>query len=305
MNRLPVFQRTRLAPTPSGYLHLGNAFSFAITIALARQAGARIFLRIDDLDHERVKRAYVEDIFDTLDYLELPWDEGPKNYKEYETMYSQIHRLDLYDNALRRLHNEGIVFACDCSRSDVLANHPEGVYTGVCRQKGLSLDCVGYNWRLDTSADRDLAFNGLDGKMTRAALPQNMEYFVIRKRDGFPAYQLASVVDDEHFGVDFVVRGIDLWDSTLAQSLLAMVLDFDAFRKTTFFHHALLTTAANKKLSKSTGATSIQYFRKQGKTKAAVFQMIGEMAGLSYPIVSWDELGEAIFKDGLTYPPPH
>ena len=299
MNRLPAFQRTRLAPTPSGYLHLGNALSFAITVALARQQGARIFLRIDDLDRERVKRAYVEDIFDTLEYLELPWDEGPKNYKEYETSFSQIHRLDLYNNALQRLRNQGLVFACDCSRSDVLTNHPEGVYTGTCKQKGLPLDRDGYNWRLDTSTNGELAFNGLDSKIIRAALPQNMQYFVIRKRDGFPAYQLASVVDDEHFGFDFIVRGVDLWDSTLAQILLAKVLDFGAFQDATFFHHALLTTTANEKLSKSAGATSIQYFRKQGKTKADVFQMIGKMVGLLYPISSWEELGEAMFNKTL------
>lgn len=78
------FTRTRIAPTPSGFLHLGNAFSFALTASLARKTGAKILLRIDDLDHQRIQQQYVQDIFDTLHFLEIPWDEGPLNYDEYK-----------------------------------------------------------------------------------------------------------------------------------------------------------------------------------------------------------------------------
>lgn len=95
----PVFNKTRLAPTPSGFLHLGNIYSFALTAALARKTKSKILLRIDDADRERTNKRYVQDIFDTLDFLGIPWDEGPRNIKEYEQEYSQVHRMDIYTKA--------------------------------------------------------------------------------------------------------------------------------------------------------------------------------------------------------------
>src|SRR5690554_1396815 len=301
----PTYQRTRIAPTPSGFLHLGNVLSFALTASLARRSGARILLRIDDLDRERVKPAYVQDVFDTLDFLEIPWDEGPRNCHEYETEYSQLHRMHLYENALQQLRQGGSVFACDCSRSEVMGRHPDGFYTGTCKEAGLSLEASGLNWRLDTSADRvATTFTDWNGRVHREALPGNMQYFVVRKRDGFPAYQLASVLDDVHFGVDLVVRGADLWDSTVAQSLLAGRLGLAGFQHAGFFHHDLLMAATDEKFSKSAGATSIQHYRKAGKTKAAVFEMIGNMLGLPQPAHSWEALGDALFTPGGRYAGP-
>src|SRR5690606_5345496 len=215
------FVRTRIAPTPSGYLHLGNVLSFALTAVLARQSGARIMLRIDDLDRARVRAAYVKDIFETLRYLDIPWDEGPENYPEYESTYSQTYRLGLYHNALAQLRAQGAVFACDCSRALLQRNHPAGVYTGRCKHRGLPLDGNGYCWRIDT--------DGVD-------LPEHMRHFIVRKKDGMPAYQLASVVDDRHFGVDLIVRGHDLWESTMAQRFLAIVLGYTQFSGASFVH---------------------------------------------------------------------
>lgn len=271
---MPQFARTRIAPTPSGYLHLGNVLSFAITAALAKQSGARILLRIDDLDSARVKREYVEDIFETLKYLDIPWDEGPRDYGDYKEVYSQVHRMELYRAGLQQLHDRDLVFACDCSRTTLLRNS-EGIYTGTCVHRGLPLDAEGYNWRLDTS-DVDL--------------PQNMQYFVVRKKDGFPAYQLTSLIDDMHFGVDLVVRGEDLWASTLAQSHLAQLLGYRSFLDTTFLHHVLLKTDDDKKLAKSAGATSINHLRKQGQTKADIYRTVGQLVGSPDPISCWEEL---------------
>ncbi len=296
------FRRTRIAPTPSGYLHLGNAFSFALTAALAQRAGARVLLRIDDLDRERVKPEYVQDIFDTLDFLEIPWDEGPRNYQEYVTSYSQMRRMQRYEDALEQLRKEHRVFACHCSRSDVLSRHPRGVYTGTCKHARLPLDAAGVSWRLDVDANTETVFQDVNGRTLREVLPENMHYFVVRKRDGFPAYQLASLVDDEHFGVDLIVRGVDLWDSTLAQNILAQKLGLRAFPKAAFLHHELLMKDAQEKFSKSAGDTSIQYLRKQGETKAFVFGQIGKRLGLSVPVTSWEELGGAILGDGGRYP---
>jgi len=119
MNQPPTFKKTRIAPTPSGFLHLGNVLSFSITAALAGKAGARILLRIDDIDRERTDKRYVEDIFETLRYLGIPWDEGPKNFEEFQQEYSQVHRMGLYVTALEELKATGQLFACECSRTAV------------------------------------------------------------------------------------------------------------------------------------------------------------------------------------------
>src|ERR1700744_3080123 len=113
------YKRTRIAPTPSGFLHLGNVLSFSITAALARRHDAKILLRIDDLDQARVNKNYLQDIFDTLNFLEIPWDEGPRNVGEFDQSYSQLHRMAMYNKALEKLNNGGQAFACTCSRQQL------------------------------------------------------------------------------------------------------------------------------------------------------------------------------------------
>jgi len=292
------YRLTRIAPTPSGYLHLGNVLSFALTAALARRTGARILLRIDDLDRERVKPQYVQDVFDTLNYLGVPWDEGPRNYHEYEARYSQTRRMHRYEEALDRLRATQQVFACRCSRAEVGSRHSRGVYLGTCRHAELSLDEKGLSWRMDVSSGTEATFRDWNGTVVREVLPDTMHYYIVRKREGFPAYQLASVVDDEYFGVDLIVRGADLWESTLAQHVLADRLGLQAFPCATFVHHELLITSGNEKLSKSAGDTSIQYLRKQGATRESIFGMIGTMAGLPGALSDWEQLGNALMRRG-------
>lgn len=266
MDRLPSFRKTRIAPTPSGYLHLGNALSFLVTAALAQKTGAGILLRIDDLDQQRARPEYVQDIFDTLRFLEISWDEGPRHREEYETRYGQVHRLALYHKALNQLREEGHLFACTCSRTEVLRQSPDGTYPGTCCDKGIPLDTPSVSWRLHTSAEQTVQVKHLDGSATTASLPKDMHYFVVRKKDGMPAYQLTSVVDDLHYGVDLIVRGADLWPSTLAQLCLASLLREPRFGEASFCHHPLLTDANGVKLSKSAGAESIRHLRERGGT---------------------------------------
>lgn len=286
------FTRTRIAPTPSGYLHLGNVLSFSITAALAKRYGAKILLRIDDMDRERVQDAYVQDIFKTLHYLSIPWDEGPRDVKEFETTYSQLHRMELYRTALQQLRKTGVLFACDCSRASILRNNEAGVYTGTCVHKQLPLDNVACNWRINTSPAMPFTMHTLHGE-EQSKLPAGVDYFVVRKKDGYPAYQLCSVVDDLHFNVDLIVRGEDLRSSTLAQLFLATQLNATPFTSGTFYHHALLMDTGDQKLSKSAGATSIKYLRESGCTPANIFAMTGAMAGISTPVNSWETLGSA------------
>jgi len=286
------FKKTRIAPTPSGFLHLGNAYSFALTAALAEKYGAKILLRIDDLDRERVQKEYVQDIFDTLNFLDIPWHEGPRDMEEYENEYSQIHRMDLYRDALNQLEERDAVFACDCSRAQIRASSPDDVYLGTCREKGISLDAREVNWRLKTDDSKTLKVNTLTEGIIEATLPPAMNDFVIRKKDGFPAYQLASVIDDVYFDVDFIIRGQDLWDSTLAQLYLADVLDAGTFQKSTFHHHALLASPAGGKLSKSAGDTSIRYLRQQGFKAADIHTQIAQMLGTRERIINLGQFAE-------------
>jgi glutamyl/glutaminyl-tRNA synthetase len=268
------FNRTRIAPTPSGYLHLGNALSFALTAALARKSGAKILLRIDDLDQQRVNLNYLQDIFDTLNFLNIPWDEGPCDINDYNSSWSQLHRLKLYKEALEQLADQREVFACQCSRAQL----QDGIYPGTCRNRSIPLDTPDTAWRLYTD-EKELAINTLNKDVIKARLPDSMKDFVIKKKDGFPAYQLASIIDDIHFGVDLVVRGEDLYQSTIAQHYLAEVLGKSDFKNITFHHHPLLMETGDKKLSKSAGATSIKYLRDEGKTTEDVYGDIGRMLG--------------------------
>lgn len=287
------FALTRIAPTPSGFLHVGNILSFSLSALSAERFGARVLLRIDDLDRERVRPEYVQDIFDTLRFMDIPWHEGPRDAEEFEREFSQLRRLEMYREALDGLRRKGLMFACDCSRSLLQNTRPAGVYPGTCLAKNLPLDTPETNWRLDNRGSEPIGVKSLDD-FSYHDLPDNQRFCVLRKKDGFPAYQLTSVLDDVHFGVDFVVRGADLWTSTLAQLRLAQSAGLPSFRNVTFFHHGLLNGADGDKLSKSAGATSVQYLRKSGYSRADIYGLIGKWLNLPHPVRHRDDLASLL-----------
>ncbi|MFC4872834.1 glutamate--tRNA ligase family protein [Negadavirga shengliensis] len=272
---LKKWTKTRIAPTPSGFLHIGNIMSFLITVSLARIHGSKILLRIDDLDKARTKPAYVQDIFDTLDFLEIPYDEGPQNISDLNNTYTQFCRMPHYQAALEWLMEENRLFACDCSRKKVFRHNDRGIYPGLCLGKNLSLQKDQVNWRLVTDHSKAITVIDYPDKPSTHLLPEKMQHFVVRTKNQLPAYQLASLVDDLFFGVDFVVRGGDLWESTLAQLYLSGLFPANNFQKTVFFHHPLIYHN-NSKLSKSAGATSIRYMRKKGMGKKDIYRLIGK-----------------------------
>lgn len=292
--RTQTYRKTRIAPTPSGYLHLGNVLSFVLTAALAKKSQAKILLRIDDLDRERVNPAYVQDIFDTLNFLEIPWDEGPRNLQEYESEWSQLHRMELYKNTLQQLEEQHAVFACDCSRAQIRSINADDTYPGTCHNKSIPLNAENVSWRLKTDDNKTLTVKELNGQNITTNMPATMHDFVVRKKDGYPAYQLASVVDDLHYGVDLIVRGQDLWASTLAQQYLAAYIGADAFKDITFYHHPLLMTNDGTKLSKSAGDTSVKYLREKGKTSEEVYTIIAGMLGIAERVPDWEKLAALI-----------
>jgi glutamyl/glutaminyl-tRNA synthetase len=286
------FKKTRLAPTPSGFLHIGNVLSFSVTAALARKCGAEILLRIDDLDRARVNNQYLRDIFDTLSFLEIPWDEGPRNVTAFNESYSQIHRMGLYRQALVQLEEAKMVFACVCSRKELMTSGP-----CLCIEKHIPLNTANASWRLKTENACELTVKNYDGTAIESFLPAEMDNFVVRKKDGFPAYQLTSIVDDIFYGVDLVVRGSDLWPSTLAQHVLAAALGQHQFNDIRFLHHPLLVEPSGQKMSKSAGAASIKYLRENGLSKADIFGLIGESLGANNRAGNWNELAALVLKN--------
>ncbi len=282
--------KTRIAPTPSGFLHLGNVLSFVITAALAYKSGAKILLRIDDLDQPRVNKAYLQDIFDTLYFLKISWDEGPRSAEEFEDAYSQVHRIVLYNQALTYLADNNLVFACNCSRNSL------NTESCNCVAKQLPLDTANASWRLITDDNTVIHIKGHNNHTINATLPAEMHNFIIKKKDGYPAYQLTSMIDDLFYGIDLIVRGEDLWPSTLAQHQLALALGKTTFSDIVFYHHPLINDAAGAKLSKSAGATSVKYLRENGKTAGDIYTMIAGAMGINKVISDWKQLAGVLLN---------
>lgn len=291
------YKKTRIAPTPSGFLHLGNILSFSVTARLAQLCDAKILLRIDDLDKPRIQPAYVEDIFSTLHFLGIPWDEGPINSSNFGEAYSQFNRMNDYENALNRLVDLGMIFACSCSRQSLLRNGK-----CLCYDKNIPLDAENVSWRLFTDDETGLSIRNIDGTIREACLPDDMKNFIVRKKDGYPSYQLTSVIDDLFYNIDLVVRGEDLWPSTLAQLALSFKLGEARFSEIAFFHHPLLREPTGTKMSKSEGATSVNYLRQRGMNPHQIFQQAASLAGFGGVINNWQQLGEKVIQNTLLSP---
>lgn len=253
--------KSRIAPTPSGFIHLGNAANFLLTRATVRAGNGRLLLRIDDLDGTRSRPEYVQHIFTSLTDLNIEIDEGPGNPEELIDNWSQHHRMTLYQDALSVLREQGLLYACNCSRKKVSQNNPDGIYRGQCRDKGISLDEPGVAWRIRIPDGKIIHLPELLQPLLSAVdLWAGMGDFVVRKKDGVPAYQIASLIDDCYFEVSVIIRGEDLLMSSAAQFYLAELLGKDNFlAKLQFYHHPLLTESDGEKLSKSAGALAIQY----------------------------------------------
>lgn len=256
---------TRLAPTPSGYLHLGNCFNFLVIKALAAQdPDAIIRLRIDDIDSCRTRPAYLQHIFDTLHHLSISWHEGPQSIDEVAA-YSQHQRLDRYQAITDQLITAGMLYRCACSRKDLQEHELSGaIRSGQMATEAYRCPCL---TKPDITADTawrlhpDL-YQRIVNRLT-TELPDHQERSmppVIIKRDGLPAYHLVSIIDDLDYGMTHIVRGEDLRASTILQQTLAKVVEtimgIEAFSEIKFIHHPLLTTADGQKLSKSAGSNA-------------------------------------------------
>jgi glutamyl/glutaminyl-tRNA synthetase len=271
--------RTRIAPTPSGLLHPGNGLSFIVTWSIARAAEGKLLLRIDDLDDGRRRPEYLEDIFRTLDWLGLDYDEGPKGVEDFLRHYSQHSRLDLYRETLAELRRRGLLYACTCSRRQIRERSPDGRYPNTCRQRGLPFGASQTAWRIHVPEHTAVSIREWTAKRYSIDLSEEMGDFVIRQKNIMPAYQIASLMDDLHYDINFIVRGADLLHSTAAQLFLAGQLDATPFLEAAFWHHALLKSVNGEKLSKTKGAGSLKAWREQGRSPRELYRLAGAWLG--------------------------
>jgi glutamyl-Q tRNA(Asp) synthetase len=251
---------SRFAPSPTGRLHLGHAYS----AVLGRGAGTRWLLRIEDLDPGRSRPEFVGGILEDLAWLGLPHDGA---------MLVQSKRTQLYAAALQRLVDEGLAYPCFCTRADIAASltapHGDAAtgYPGTCRGQPddpARRAATPHSWRLDSAAA--IARIGLAGwrevDETRfAAREQDIGDAVLARKDAPSSYHLACVVDDADSGVDLVVRGADLRPSTPIQRLLQRLLDLP---EPTYLHHRLVVHEDRRRLAKRDQAPNLAALREAG-----------------------------------------
>jgi glutamyl-tRNA synthetase len=267
--------KCRLAPSPTGAQHVGNARTYLIAWLSARSQGAWITLRIEDIDSPRVKPGAMELIEEDLRWLGLDWDDGP---------YVQTQRLPLYGVALQQLKEKELVYPCTCTRSDIAdaasAPHPEHegpVYPGTCAHRkaadAAALDRP-YAWRFRV-ADSP-AFDDLYRGPTQIDLRQIGGDFVVWKSSRTPAYQLAVVVDDAAMDITEVIRGDDLVPSTPRQLLLYRALGSTAPR---FAHVPLVVGADGRRLAKRHGDTRLVALREAGVKAESLLGLLAWSCG--------------------------
>ena len=252
--------RGRLAPSPTGLLHLGHASTFWIAQQRAGAAGGTLILRNDDLDRARCRPEFVAAMIEDMQWFGLRWSEGP---------YHQSERLPLYIAAFAKLRAGGFIYPCTCSRQDVLralvAPHEgddEPLYPGTCRGCSADRERFGVNWRFRVSDGKTISFiDGALGPHTEIA-GEDFGDFLVWRKDDLPSYQLACTVDDNDMRITEVVRGADLLTSTCRQLLLHRAL---GFREPAFFHCPLVTDAQGIRLAKRNDALSLRTLRKQGR----------------------------------------
>jgi glutamyl-Q tRNA(Asp) synthetase len=271
---------TRFAPSPTGRLHLGHAFSAALGHQRARCSGGKFLLRIEDLDQTRSRPEFVDAIVEDLRWLGLEWD---------EPLLIQSQRESAYEQALEQLREQGLVYPCFCTRSDIAAalEAPHGVathYPGNCRRLPDDPNrraSTPHSWRLD--AAKALAAVGLlswteaDGRRFTSAR-EDFDDVILARKDAPAAYHLACVVDDAASGVTLVTRAADLRSSTPIQRLLQTLLGLD---EPTYLHHPLVAHSDGRRLAKRDRAPTLAAMRESGVDGPALAR---ELAAAKLPL---------------------
>jgi glutamyl-tRNA synthetase len=289
--------RGRLAPSPTGFLHLGHARTFWVAYQRALAGKGKLVLRNEDLDFHRCKPEFVGAMYEDLLWLGLSWDEGPDIGGEFGP-YSQSQRRDFYLEAWRRLRDGGFIYPCTCSRKDleralsaphedgeinamstlpgeaggrVLGEDDELHYPGTCRHRMTEAQHWstpgGVSWRFKVPDYTLLTFIDLYFGPQQFVAGHDFSDFLVWRRDDIPAYQLAAVVDDESMRISEVARGADLLRSTARQLLLIEALEYAV---PGYFHCPLVRDDSNVRLAKRHDALSLRALRNQGVNPATL-----------------------------------
>jgi glutamyl-tRNA synthetase len=280
----------RLAPSPTGAQHVGNARTYLIAWLAARSQRGRVVLRIEDIDSPRVKPGAVQGALEDLRWLGLDWDEGP---------IFQTERIPMYESALRSLQAQEMVYPCTCSRSDVEqaasaphAEHEGPAYPGTCASRTASdaatLGDRPFAWRFRVKPEMVEYVDGFRGP-TQVRLREVGDDFVVWKSAGTPAYQLAVIVDDSAQQVTEVIRGDDLVPSTPRQLLLYEALGLAPPR---FIHVPLVVGPDGRRLAKRHGDTRLASLRGAGVGPEALLGLLAWSCG-------WIERPEPISANEL------
>ncbi len=262
--------RGRIAPSPTGYLHLGHARTFLVAQQRARERNGVIVLRMDDLDFSRCKPEFISAAIEDLHWFGFEWQEGPDVGGPFGP-YSQSERMAIYRAAFEQLRTKGLVYPCSCSRQDVMralaaphAGEEEPVYPGTCRNKPASefdFTRQKISWRFRVPDGDVVQFCDGGFGPQRFVAGKDFGDFVIWRHDDLPAYQLSVVVDDAEMKITEVVRGADLLLSTARQLLLFRAL---GWQSPDYFHCPLMTDENGVRLAKRHDALSLRALRGQG-----------------------------------------
>ena len=260
LERAPDPLVTRFAPAPTGHLHVGHVVNALYVWGIARAHGGRVLLRIEDHDGQRSRREYEASILEDLAWLGFRTDEAPVRQSE---------RGEIYERALARLREQGLVYACECSRREISSDR----YPGTCRDKGLAeTSSRGVRVHLPRSEER---FDDLHlGPQAQVPADQCGD-LLVRDRNGYWTYQFAVTVDDMEQGITLVIRGLDLLQSTGRQIQLARLLGRNT--PPAFFHHALVMKSPDQKLSKSDKDTGIREMRSAGLSRETILATAREL----------------------------
>lgn len=271
--------RGRIAPTPSGYLHLGHARTFWITQMRAREAGGKLIYRCEDLDPNRCKPEFTEAAIDDLRWFGCSWDEGPDIGGPFAP-YCQSERMALFLDAWEKLKKLGAIYPCNLSRKDVTnatqAPHESfgqynPIYPKTLRPTAGKIRTAtspgNSNWRFQVPDHRKVEFR--DGKAGFCSFTCQQDFgdFLVWRKDGFPSYELAVVVDDASMHISEVVRGEDLLLSTARQLLLYEALQLP---QPQFYHVPLMLDSGGKRLAKRRQSLSLRELRNAGNTPEAL-----------------------------------